>query len=632
MGKPFKQELQRIQETYTWAANISLENFEGSLQALKNHHILVVGSGGSSSACSYLALHHNNRGLIADEITPLELQYRKPVINKNIAVVFISAGGRNTDILLAFETVLKLEPQKIISLCLKLNSPLKKKGENFSIAEIVEFDNPAGKDGFLATNSLIAYFTIISRIYGKTLSIKSLLPDKKFITDVSHFAGQLYSDFTIIVLYAGWSKPVALDLESKFSEAGLGNILIADYRNFGHGRHNWFDKKPYQSAVISLITPKETEIAERTLALLPASIPVLKVFSEYNGSDSSIDLLAKSFFIVESVGQVKKIDPGRPGVPDYGSKLYHLKYSKFYRDNSSLSEKVRLAISRKFGPISDYENNTAVPLFVDAYHAFIKKMNAANFKGILLDYDGTLCSSAERLTFPREAISEKLNYFLEHGIVVGVVTGRGQSVRNVLQNIINEKHWNKFIIGYYNGAQIGSLDNIEIPIAQNLDNLFDEIEQCLKNQPIISKFTNIELRNGQITIFINDKNVSQIIKSILIDYLKNRYGFQIQILESSHSVDIISSSTSKSSIIDYCKEHLQPQNMSQKFLCIGDMGKFPGNDYQLLSNEYSLSVDQVSNDPNSCWNLSSIGISGVESTIEYFDAIKIADKHFKLQL
>ena len=62
------------------------------------------------------------------------------------------------------------------------------------------------------------------------------------------------------------------------------------------------------------------------------------------------------------------------------------------------------------------------------------------------------------------------------------------------------------------------------------------------------------------------------------------------------------------------------------------MGKFPGNDYQLLANEYSLSVDQVSNDPYNCWNLASIGKNCVEATIEYLNAIEIYDTYFKIKI
>jgi len=632
MGKPFSQELNKINQTYTWASEVQIDNLEQITDVLLKKPLFVVGSGGSSSACALFALLHQKMGVIASAITPLELQYSKNAINKNCNVIFISASGKNTDILFAFDTAIKQEPYNILSICLKKDSLLSKKSFKYSIASILDFENPVGKDGFLATNSLVAFFTIISRIYQLNNPIKDLLPSVEFLSGVRNFSKLLYGDFTITVLYAGWGKPVAIDIESKFSEAGLGNILLSDYRNFGHGRHNWFDKKKRQSAIIAIITKEDSELANKTLDLLPAGIPVLRIDSNYEHANASIDLLVKSFYLVEEIGKIKGIDPGRPGVPDYGSKLYHLKYSKFYSETNKISDKVKIAITRKFGNISSLSKETIFPLWINAYNDFIKNLNNKKFKGILLDYDGTLCSAEERFDAPRKEIIEKLEYFLSEGVTVGIITGRGKSVREILQKLISEKYWDKLVLGYYNGAQIGTLDNINLPEKENNNPLFFGIEKLLLSEPFIKNFTKIELRQGQLTIEINDKNNSEIIKNIMIDILKKYYPFNIQILESSHSIDIILTDTSKSLIINYCEKLLNCEDMKNEFLCIGDCGKWPGNDFHLLSNKYSLSVDQVSNDPHTCWNLSSVGNNCVEATLEYFGAIKIVSEgHFKIK-
>lgn len=594
--------------------------------------MFVVGSGGSSSACSLLSILHQERGHIASAITPLELQHSKNAINKNVNIAFISASGKNSDILFAFDTAIKKEPANVINFCLKKNSPLSNKSSKFSISTMVDFENPAGKDGFLATNSLVAYFTILSRIYENTTQIKEIYPSDEYLSNIYNFSKLLHEDFTITVLYAGWGKPVALDIESKFSEAGLGNILLSDYRNFGHGRHNWFDKKKKQSAIIALITNEDEELANKTLELLPKEIPVLKIKSEYESSNSSIDLLVKSFYFVEEIGKLKNIDPGKPGVPDYGSKLYHLKYSKYYPEIKVVSDKSKYAIARKLGNIDVLVGQDILSYWIKSYTKYIAKLNKAKFKAILLDYDGTICSTEERFNAPRKEIIQKLEYFLENNIKVGLITGRGKSVRENLQKLISEKYWDNFIIGYYNGAQIGTLSNNNLPLKENSDTVFNEIEKLLLSEPLVSDFTEIELRKGQLTVQVTDKNNSEIIKNTMKDILKNKYHFNIQILESSHSIDIISVDTSKNLIIDYCRNLLKDKKSDFNFLCIGDRGKWPGNDYQLLSNEFSLSVDEVSSDPNTCWNLATVGKNCVEATLEYFEAIEIInDGFFKIK-
>ncbi len=69
-------------------------------------------------------------------------------------------------------------------------------------------------------------------------------------------------------------------------------------------------------------------------------------------------------------------------------------------------------------------------------------------------------------------------------------------------------------------------------------------------------------------------------------------------------------------------------NKPTQTLCIGDKGKWPGNDFFLLSEKYSLSVDTVSPDFDSCWNLAPIGHRGVQAVLDYFNAIEIEDGAF----
>lgn len=630
MGKPFGQELTKLNETFNWALNVPIEN-EVLDEALKEP-LFVIGSGGSSCACVFLTLLQLSKGYLSSTFTPLDFQYAKNAVDKNCAVVLISASGKNSDILFAFDTALKQEPKNIISLCLNKNTPLNEKSLKYSIANAVEFENPAGKDGFLATNSLIAYFVLIQRMYKRPLKIKKLIPSEKFLTEIKNFCNQLDEDFTITVLFGGWGKPAAIDLESKFSEAGLGNILLCDYRNFGHGRHNWFDKKKQQSAIISLISPEELNLAERTLNLLPTTIPVLKIDSKFDSCDASLDLLYQSFYLVKEIGLIKKIDPGKPGVPSYGSKLYHLKYAKHYQKKSIIDEKAFYAIRRKIGNFNEIEKNSILTFWIGAYKEFVKKINHTKFQGVLLDYDGTLCASNERFSFLRDDVINHIIGLLEQNILVVVVTGRGKSVRENFQKQIPKKFWSNFVIGYYNGSQVGTLENDNLPVKLSSDSLFKDIYETVFNHPLASSFSEIELREGQLTLQVKDKSNSEILKNLMIDLLKNKYAFQIQILESSHSIDIIASQTSKSSIINYCRNLLNDTEKVMNFLCIGDRGKYPGNDYQLLSTEYSLSVDEVSSDPNTCWNLSSLGNNCVEAALEYFAAISIEEKYFKIKL
>jgi len=131
--------------------------------------------------------------------------------------------------------------------------------------------------------------------------------------------------------------------------------FISDYRNFGHGRHHWFAKRGKQSAIIAIVTPEEEAIASKTLA---AYIPKLIIRSNASGALASIELLVKSFYLANSIGKLQQIDPGKPGVPAFGSKLYNLQYASMFKDEGGkLTATERLAIVRKTGVRSLTEEN-----------------------------------------------------------------------------------------------------------------------------------------------------------------------------------------------------------------------------------------------------------------------------------
>src|SRR5690606_19409554 len=107
--------------------------------------------GGSLSACYFVSNLHQSKGRIAKAMTPLELMNSVAVINST-SLLFLSASGRNTDILTALKVATSEEPKSLIGLTLATDTPLKKASQNTTNL-IYELPNPTGKDGFLATNS-----------------------------------------------------------------------------------------------------------------------------------------------------------------------------------------------------------------------------------------------------------------------------------------------------------------------------------------------------------------------------------------------------------------------------------------------------------------------------------------------
>lgn len=632
MGKPFNKEIEKIHKTFEWARSLDTQEISENVLSNIEKPLFIVGSGGSLSACYYGASLYQSFGSVGKAVTPLELYFSKEVIS-NSKFLFISAGGSNTDIIASFKQVIKYEPPSITTICMRKDTPLTNLAAKYSISKPFEFNIPTGKDGFLATNSLVSFYIILYKIFKNEITS---IPNKSSLTfqkDLLSFSTQVEESTTLNVLYGGWGRSVAIDIESKFTEAALGTVLLSDYRNFAHGRHHWFAKRSHNSAVIAIITPFEEKLALSTLTFLPNEVPKLILRSKYKTSFSAIDLLIKSFLITKEFGLKRKIDPGKPGVPQFGRRLYNLKYKSLLVDNNTnnLPNKIQLAIRRKTGVHSISElSSSELKFWKQKYFEFTRKIKNTKFGAIILDYDGTLCSRENRFEVLSREIVDELIRILRAGFIVGIATGRGKSVREVMNKVIPEKYFRNVVIGYYNGSDIGRLDdntrpNKSIPA----DPLLIEFERILKERitpisPIIC-----EIRPFQLTIGTNNKLNWVKIRSIIQNILAQSNFNKLSLVESSHSIDIIVKPfASKLNLVKACENLTNEQGIFKMSLCVGDRGQWPGNDFELLSTPYSLSVDEVSPDPDTCWNLSGLGIKNDLSCKAYLQKIRFSKNNY----
>ena len=331
MGKPFKNELLDIPNTLLTSffepLNSTLKELVDSISPFP---LLVVGSGGSLSGAHFIArLHEQATGHVAKAITPLEfmLSTLQPCQH---AILFVTANGNNRDIINSFQVAIEKGFAAVGIVCASKGSKLIAKAKNYPTnIRYFEFMNPSGKDGFIAVNSLLSTCVWMGRGYGLlSTSQESITHIIKRVEDFDSDNLQVILERQSIVVLGGeWSWPAVLDMESKFSEVGLGNVLISDLRNFGHGRHNWFDKKGIESAMLVLATPTLVKLAEKTLSYLPINYPSRIIKSPFTGPLAGIDLLTQVFYLVHEAGKRVSIDPGKPGIPNYGSKIYHIAFS-----------------------------------------------------------------------------------------------------------------------------------------------------------------------------------------------------------------------------------------------------------------------------------------------------------------
>ena len=82
MGRSFKNEIELLPQTIDWSLKeLDISNAVKIIKFLNNRNILVVGSGGSYSAASYIAkLHEYSTGQLSKALTPLEFSYLENAI------------------------------------------------------------------------------------------------------------------------------------------------------------------------------------------------------------------------------------------------------------------------------------------------------------------------------------------------------------------------------------------------------------------------------------------------------------------------------------------------------------------------------------------------------------------------
>ena len=639
MGKPYARELDKLPETYRTMVDES-----GHLLALKfnpilEHSLIAVGSGGSLTAAHLAALLHIERtGWIARAMTPLETISTSLNISK-AAFIFLTAGGSNADILGSYRHVMRREPSASLVICARQQSQLGKIAARYPCSGLVEFELPSGKDGFLATNSLLATGIILTKGYSPTRDRTERLPGT--LDDLmgwrDGFDGGLarlraecipiWLKPTTILLHGYWGQPAAIDIESKFTEASIGHLQIADYRHFAHGRHNWIGQRIDDCVIVSLETPDDRAVADETLSRIPTSVPCVRIRLTSSGARGALEAIVYSLCLAQLAGEARAIDPGRPQVSDFGRTLYHLNVYKDGQTRHSSPPSLRkAAIERKAGvPAERLTRLGTIDAWQQAYDRFTERLGSIGLAGIVLDFDGTLISCGVRDTPILEALSTELARLIGLGLAIGVATGRGDSVHATLRSCLPSGTAPSVFIGFHNGAVISPLSE-EAPTAL-IDRPSPELEQVffrLQSHDLLRLSAKMKLGNGQITLLPLPGISREYVWDALRVVADDEAPVGLNIWRSSHSIDITSPGVSKRLVVSHLRG-LSSTLAAGGILCVGDMGRWPGNDYDLLREPLSLSVDEISPDPATCWRITPEGVRGVEATLWYLRRIERKD-------
>jgi hydroxymethylpyrimidine pyrophosphatase-like HAD family hydrolase len=627
MGRPFKQELANLPENIAFALEHPIIALRDAIAIARAGQIYNCGAGGSYSAAAFAQLLFQGSKHEAPAITPLQfLQAPRPP--EPATLLLFTASGRNKDILRVIDHAGN-QNVRVLLICATRNSPAAKRAGQTAANDVFDFSYPARRDGFLAMNSLAVTWWLLARAFGfnpPTEKIAQSCAKEEYSVDF--IARDRKHACTI--LYDRWTRPVAIDLESKMTEAALCAPLLSDWRQFGHGRHHWLAKNASFSSVVTLETPEAHSLATKSRALLPPSIPQISLASKATGPEGTCHLLLKSFALIGAIGRRVGIDPGRPGVPPFGSAFYHLAPPRSFRTRQAGAWDVSLAVERKVDAIGQRDEHAPVRrLVLHAANHYLTKISRVKFAAVVVDFDGTAAASGIKpgIALP-DGVATALIRLLRAGVVVGIATGRGDSCHSNLAKTFPSPLRSRIFVSHYNGASIGNLSDLltATPIWQP-DQALTQIARELEADPLFSSLAKIQFKGVQITFSPRIRGETPIVEHLLRTKIGSRYSRVARVVASSHTIDVIPFAATKLKLIQFLGHRLG----NAPILTLGDRGDLTGNDFDLLSTAQSLSVDRVSSDLGSCWNFLPGGVSHHDGTALYLAHAKIQQGRFQLR-
>lgn len=549
--------------------------------------------------------------------------------------MLLSAEGKNRDVLAAAQSA-QTADLCCAALTLTTSNPLLEFAAAHASLRAFAFQMDWGKDGYLATNSLLATSLLAYRAFFGDSDYKAHLGplfDPKRLSDrrdqFGNWIGLERARRTgLLLLYSAQAKPFAVDLESKLAEAALAHVQVADLRQFAHGRHFQLAAQA-PMAVVFVTSAEEAPLAAATAQLLPPAVQQWTIeLSGQREQDTAISGLMDAMFVTDAFAQAAGVDPGQPEVPDFGRAIHAIDSVSLLQSSPKVQSRLELAAFRKEG-LQGRRERAVKPNVVAAAADYAEALTRAELKAIVCDFDGTLCRAENRFDPMAAEHVEQVSSLLRQGIVLAIATGRGGSLHGDLRKSFDRELHSAIIVGYYSGSLIARLDEPFEPPPANpaFQNLWDWLQKLVYHQHC--KPLSDIARGGQLSIRLDSAHECVRLRAAVQHWLEHNGLRGWRAFSSGHSIDILDAETSKRNVVAYVAAQCQI-DPNTEILRLGDAGYEGGNDYELLSEGLSLSCERVSVDVATCWNFGASGCNQVDVTSAYLRGLIRHGSAFRL--
>ena len=607
MGRNYREELGELHTTST-RPMVQQTELSRAVAASGDLPLLVVASGGAQIAARWLAqLHMRAFGQPATVLTPLEAMNAGNA--RGAAIWLVSQGGGHADIMSAGSWAMSHRPTDTYALIGRESTPLAiliDEGGGLSCSIGV----PAGADGFLSTNGLWAMLTSLTGAYLPHLSrigdagIDSVGTAQAVLAwakaNVGGIPDEAFRD-EIAIVADPWTLLGAADMQVRATEASLANVWVSDYRNLGHGRHFWFADRIDSTTCLFMSSDEFRPLDEWTRRGLPENLLTLVVDVPFQGVAAALASVAWSMYWADRQAAFKDRDPGRPGVPSFGERLYDggFRHEPMVPSVSANDAAVAKKLNR---PLGVGVTNTD-PTWLDALRAYKQALAQRRLRAVVFDFDGTLIFSQHRWGDVPDVVAHQLMRLNAAGVIIGIATGRGDSIQPVLRRALNGGDLSRVIVGYHHGSTVCALSEA----VSNLDGACDDGALKHAYDLLLSRLKYVatsDLRRRQCTLrSVNGTPLKDIwlLARDVLDSDPRTAGLSVWL--SSHSIDICSCQSSKLNVVAHIAREFGFHE--DEVLRLGDRGTWPGNDFELLDHPNGVSVDTCSLAQDRCWNITS---------------------------
>lgn len=624
----FSEKLNSLPATVEQACVADVSSLTRALRATAGATLVAVGSGGSVVAGEVLASFRSGAGLGPTLVcTPME--YVLDVSRHgSLPVWLFSAGGDNPDVKAALAAAVLGEAPSVEVVTANTDGAVARSGASTPRCQVHLTPVADPKDGFLATHSVVSATTLLVRATdGACEGDPAGDRAKRLLASVGRIMGQDYRRAAagrcavgaarerLLLLHDPLLKAAAVLVETSFWEAGIAPVQRVDFRNFAHGRHAGLNRWSARTAIAALTAERSRMVWNALDERIPDEVPRIRLEFGHGGRQDLFEAVLEALALVEAFGVAKGLDPGRPEVPDFGRAIYAADELLAQARDEDHPVRRKRAAEQRADPVCGTPTG-----WVREKQAFLQDLRSATFGAVVLDYDGTVVETDERKAPPGADVQRSLARLLDEGLRLAFASGRGGSLGETLRPLIPERHWDAVLVGYYNGGHVTTLRTDIAASPPEPDPGLAAIAAWLDMRPDLFKGeTGYKFSQVQITVHTDQLTEPAAFPHILraahpgIDQ-------RMALRRSAHSYDLFPRHASKLRVLDEVERVFVGPDLS--VLCVGDSGTWTGNDHELLSRRFSLSVGEVCHRPSSCWNLNPEGLSGPAALVRILDHLE----------